>query len=63
MAAAASQLSQAQVAQQAQLMVLKKAMELSEAGALQLLEAVPQPSTLAAADPGQRLGATIDVRV
>lgn len=43
-AAAASANAMAQVQQQASIAVLKKALELQEQGALQLLQALPQPA-------------------
>lgn len=46
-AAASSQIAQQRTAQQAEVLVLKKAMELQEAGALALLQALPPVPQLA----------------
>lgn len=55
-AAAASANAMTQVQQQASVAVLKKALELQEQGALQLLQALPQP----AASPVGTAGGVID---
>lgn len=46
-AAASSQIAQQRTAQQAEVLVLKKAMELQESGALALLQALPPVPQLA----------------
>ncbi|SFL94509.1 putative motility protein [Marinobacter zhejiangensis] len=61
LASYSTQLSQAQVQQQAQLSVLKTAQDLAAAGALQLLEAIPSPQPVAAGD--SRIGSLIDIHV
>lgn len=62
LASFSTQLSQAQVQQQAQLSVLKAAQEIAAAGALQLLEAIPAPQPTAASS-NARIGGHIDIRV
>ncbi len=57
-AAAASDNSAAQLQQQASISVLKKAMDISAAHALQLIEALPQPPS---APVGGTAGGVIDV--
>lgn len=60
-ASTATQMSQLQAREQAQISVLKKAIDMSASGAMQLLEALPQlPAT--AADPAHRVGTQLDVR-
>lgn len=56
-AAAASANSMAQVQQQASVSVLKKALDIQEQSALQLLEALPEP---VAAPVGSATGGVID---
>jgi putative motility protein YjfB-like len=61
LAAAASANSMATVQGQASLLVLKKAMELQQSNAAQLLQALPQPA--AGPTPGATLGGSIDTFV
>lgn len=56
-AAAVSTQSQTAVQGQAQLLVMKKAMDLQEANALQLLQALPQPVQAAT---GSSLGTVVN---
>ncbi|NMG14644.1 YjfB family protein [Aromatoleum bremense] len=60
-AAAASANSAATVQAQASLLVLKKAMDLQQSGAAQLLQALPQPAV--APIPGATVGGSIDLFV
>ena len=57
-ASAASAGHTATVQGQASLLVLKKAMDLQQANAVQLLQALPRPAALPA--PGATVGGTID---
>lgn len=62
-AAASTQMSQQRVSEQAQIMVLKKAMAMQDQGALQLLESVTNtavPTT--GANPADRVGSLLDVK-
>lgn len=63
LASFATQLSQAQVQQQAQLSILKTAQDMAAAGALQLLEAIPSPQPSVAASSDARIGGHVDIRV
>jgi len=56
---AASASSAATVQNQASLVMMKKAMELQQANAAQLLEAVPPPAV--GPTPGATVGGTIDI--
>lgn len=56
-AAAASSANLASVQGQASLMVFKKAVDLQEANALQLLQTIPQPAPL---NPAATVGGRID---
>lgn len=56
-AAAASSANLASVQGQASLMVFKKAIDLQESSALQLLQAIPQPAAL---NPAASVGGRID---
>lgn len=56
-AATATRLSEERVASQANVLVLKKAMDVQEAGALALLAALPTPPTPA---PAGTLGGHVD---
>lgn len=58
LASAASASSAATVQGQASLLVLKKAMQLQQANAMQLLQTLPQP---AGPTPGATVGGTIDI--
>lgn len=63
MAAASTQMSQQRVSEQAQIQVMKQAMDMQEQGAMQLLESVTDtavPTT--GAHPVERVGANVDVR-
>lgn len=63
MAAASTQMSQQRVSEQAQIQVMKQAMDMQEQGAMQLLESVTDtvvPTT--GANPAERVGANIDVK-
>ncbi len=63
MAAAATQMSQQRVNEQAQIMVMKQAMDMQSQGALQLLESVTNTAVqTTGANPAERVGANIDVR-
>lgn len=59
-AATATRLSEERVASQAGVLVLKKAMEAQEAGALALLAALPAPAAAPAPAPVGTLGGHID---
>ena len=59
-AAAVSTQSQTAVQGQAELLVMKKAMDLQEANALQLLQTLPQPMQAA---PGSALGSVVNTFV
>lgn len=60
LASAVSASSSATVQGQASLLVLKKAMQMQEANAAQLLQALPKPS---GPTPGATVGGTIDTFV
>lgn len=63
MAAASTRMSQQRVSEQAQIQVLKQAMDMQQQGAMQLLESVTEtavPTT--GANPAVRVGANVDVR-
>lgn len=63
MAAASTQMSQQRVSEQAQIQVMKQAMDMQEQGAMQLLESVTDtavPTT--GANPAERVGANVDVK-
>ncbi|MFW5825438.1 MAG: YjfB family protein [Marinobacter sp.] len=63
MAAASTQVSQQRVSEQAQIQVAKKAMDLQEQGAVQLLESVTDTSVpTTGANPAERVGANVDVK-
>ena len=63
MAAASSLMSQQRVSEQAQIMVMKQAMDLQGKGALQLLESVTNTSVpTTGANPADRIGTNIDVK-
>ena len=63
MAAASTRMSQQQVSEQAQIQVMKQAMDMQQQGAMQLLESVTDtavPTT--GANPAERVGANVDVK-
>jgi hypothetical protein len=56
-------MSQQQVSEQAQIQVMKQAMDMQQQGAMQLLESVTDtavPTT--GANPAERVGANVDVK-
>ena len=59
-AASASAYHQANVQEQAANLTLKKSMDLQQANAMQLLDAVPPPPESAAADPDGTVGRHLD---
>ncbi|MFC4257535.1 YjfB family protein [Marinobacter lacisalsi] len=63
MAAASTQMSQQRVSEQAQIQVMKQAMDMQQQGAMQLLESVTDTAVpTASANPADRVGTTIDVK-
>ena len=63
MAAASTQMSQQRVSEQAQIQVMKQAMDMQQQGAMQLLESVTDTAVpTASANPTDRVGTTIDVK-
>lgn len=63
MAAASTQMSQQRVSEQAQIQVMKQAMDMQEQGAMQLLEGISDTAVpTAGANPSDRVGANVDVK-
>lgn len=63
MAAASTQMNQQRVSEQAQIQVMKQAMDMQQQGAMQLLESVTDTAVpTVGANPSEQIGTNIDVK-